>query len=92
LPHASQETHAAVIELATGIHPDVSGVVAELASLRNRLASELDAMGLAVAAAGTHALTLREETQISDALRYGPDHAEVRPCRPKAPSDSVVVA
>ena len=70
LAHASQETHAAVIELTTGIHPDVGGVVAELAWLRNRLAGELDAMGLAVAAAGTHALTLREETQISDARRY----------------------
>ena len=37
-PHASPETHAAVVELATGIHPDVDGVVGELASLRNRLA------------------------------------------------------
>ena len=37
--HTSPETHAAVVELATGIHPDVDGVVAELASLRNRLAT-----------------------------------------------------
>ena len=57
-PHTSPETHAAVVELATGIHPDVAGVVAELASLRNRLSCELDAMGLAVAAAGTHPLTV----------------------------------
>ena len=26
--HTSPETHAAVVELATGIHPDVDGVVA----------------------------------------------------------------
>ena len=52
------ETHAAVIELVTGIHPDVDGVVAELASLRDRLAHELGAMGLSVAAAGTHPLTV----------------------------------
>ena len=69
-PHTSPETHAAVIELATGIHPDVDGVVAELTSLRNRLSCELGAMGLAVAAAGTHPLTVREETEVSGAVRY----------------------
>ena len=69
-PHTSPETHAAVVELATGIHPDVDGVVAELASLRDRLSRELDAMGLTVAAAGTHPLTVREETEVSGATRY----------------------
>ena len=69
-PHTFPETHAAVVELATGIHPDVDGVVAELTSLRNRLSCELAAMGLAVAAAGTHPLTVREETEVSGAVRY----------------------
>ena len=69
-PHTSPETHAAVVELATGIHPDVDGVLAELTSLRNRLSCELGAMGLAVAAAGTHPLTVREETEVSGAVRY----------------------
>jgi glutamate---cysteine ligase / carboxylate-amine ligase len=68
--HTFPETHAGVVELATGVHPDVGGVVAELASLRNRLACELDAMGLAVGAAGTHPLTVREETEVSGAVRY----------------------
>jgi glutamate---cysteine ligase / carboxylate-amine ligase len=69
-PHTSPGTHAAVVELATGIHPDVNGVVAELTSLRNRLSRELDAMGLTVAPAGTHPLTVREETEVSGATRY----------------------
>ena len=69
-PHTSPETHAAVVELATGIHPDVDRVVAELTSLRTRLSRELDAMGLTVAAAGTHPLTVREETEVSGATRY----------------------
>jgi carboxylate-amine ligase len=69
-PHTFQETHAAVVELATGIHPDVDGAVAELTSLRNRLSYELDPMGLAVATAGTHPLTVREETEVSGAVRY----------------------
>ncbi len=68
--HTFPETHAAVVELATGIHPDVDGIVAELTSLRNRLAHELGAMGLSVAAAGTHPLTVREESEISGAVRY----------------------
>jgi carboxylate-amine ligase len=69
-PHASPETHAAVLELATGIRPDVDGVVAELTWLRRRLAGELGGMGLSVAAAGTHPLTVREETEVSGAVRY----------------------
>ncbi len=68
--HTFPETHAAVVELTTGIHPDVDGVVAELASLRNRLSRELDAMGLTVAAAGTHPSTVRDETEVSSAARY----------------------
>jgi carboxylate-amine ligase len=68
--HVSQETHAAVIETATGIHPDVDGVMADLTSLRNRLSHELRAMGLRTAAAGTHPVTVREETEISGAVRY----------------------
>lgn len=68
--HTFPETHAAVVELATGIHPDVSGAVAELGSLRSRLSRELGALGLSVAAAGTHPLTVREETEVSRAVRY----------------------
>ncbi len=68
--HTSPETHAAVVELTTGIHVDVDGVVAELASLRSQLARELGAMGLTVAVAGTHPLTVREETEVSGAARY----------------------
>jgi carboxylate-amine ligase len=70
LLHASPETHAAVIELSTGIHPDVDTVVAELAWLRERLAAELDSSGLSVAGAGMHPLTVREETEVSGAVRY----------------------
>lgn len=68
--HAAPETHAAVIELTTGIHSDVDGVVAELGSLRSRLRHELRTMGLTAAAAGTHPLTIWKDTEVSSAERY----------------------
>jgi glutamate---cysteine ligase / carboxylate-amine ligase len=68
--HASPETHASVLELTTGIHADVDGIVGELARLRNRLTCELGAMGLSAAAAGTHPVSVWEETRVSNAVRY----------------------
>src|SRR5206468_3099877 len=68
--HTAPETHASVVELMTGVHADVDGAVAELYSLRERLAWELAAMGLATAAAGTHPLTTADETEISVSARY----------------------
>jgi gamma-glutamyl:cysteine ligase YbdK (ATP-grasp superfamily) len=62
--HTSPETHAAVVELFTGIHPDADGAAGELASLRNRLGPELRGMGLTAAAAGTHPLSVWEETEV----------------------------
>jgi carboxylate-amine ligase len=64
------ETHASVIELRTGIHTNVDGALVELATLRRRLFDELGALGLSVAASGTHPLTVGEETSISGAARY----------------------
>jgi carboxylate-amine ligase len=70
LLHSSPETHASVVELATGVHTDVDGVAAEMTWLRGRLQLELGAMGLAAAVAGTHPMALREEIEISGAARY----------------------
>ncbi len=64
------ETHAAVVELATGVHAHLSGVALELGSVRTQLKRELAAMGLSVAAAGTHPLTVWQETEVSGSDRY----------------------
>ncbi len=69
--HMEPETHAPVIELATGIHSDVSGAVAELAALRAVLDRELRAMGLIAASAGTYPLAYSGETRLSGSARYG---------------------
>jgi glutamate---cysteine ligase / carboxylate-amine ligase len=68
-PYASPETHAAVVGIATAIHPDVDGVAAELSLLRARLRRELNSIGLTAAAAGTHPKTVSSETMVSGTAR-----------------------
>jgi len=68
--HTSPETRAAVLELATGIHADVGGALAEVAGLRARLARELRPLGLAAAAAGTYPLASPGDTPVSGSPRY----------------------
>ncbi len=69
--HAAPETHAAVIELATGVHSGVGSAVSELASLRARLAKELAAVGLVAASSGTYPLAHAGEFRVSTSARYG---------------------
>jgi glutamate---cysteine ligase / carboxylate-amine ligase len=66
----SPETHASVLELVTGVHYRVSGAVAEIGTLRSRLARELQAFGIAPASAGTHPAAEWERTEVSRAPRY----------------------
>jgi glutamate---cysteine ligase / carboxylate-amine ligase len=68
--HVSAETHQAAIELATDPHQTVAGAIGQLCHLRLWLAEELEHLGLAVAAAGTHPSALWTETLVSPASRY----------------------
>src|SRR4051812_29873552 len=65
------ETHAAVMEIATGVHRTVAGAVAELAALRRRIARAVAGRGLRVAVAGTHPAAVWEDTVVSTHPRYG---------------------
>jgi glutamate---cysteine ligase / carboxylate-amine ligase len=47
------ETHAAVMEIATGVHHRIGDAVAELVALRGELARALGAQGLCAGIAGT---------------------------------------
>jgi carboxylate-amine ligase len=76
--HTSPETHAAVLELTSGVHADVDGATSELGSLRHELEGELRGMGLAAAAAGTHPSTVSEETEVSSFPRYRLIHDSLR--------------
>ena len=66
----STETHAAALELQTGVHGTVAEAVAELGRLRAALAGELEAVGLRGASAGTHPLALGLDTEVSPQDRY----------------------
>ena len=68
--HVAPETHAAVVELATGIHADVTGAAAELAALRVQLAGALAGMNLCAASAGTYPLVSSGESRVSGSARY----------------------
>lgn len=67
---ATSETHASVVEMATGVHATVDGAVTELARLRSELATALEGLGLRAASAGTHPTAVWQETEVSPERRH----------------------
>jgi glutamate---cysteine ligase / carboxylate-amine ligase len=68
--HASAETHACVVELATRPHRTVAEAIAELRGLRGELARALAGRGLRSAVAGTHPTVVWSDVEISPDPRY----------------------
>src|SRR5262245_62109170 len=64
------ETHAAVMEIATGVHDAVDDAVSELSLLRDRLARALGEQNLCAAVAGTHPCAVARDTVLSSQPRY----------------------
>jgi glutamate---cysteine ligase / carboxylate-amine ligase len=64
------ETHAAVMEISTGVHGRVQDAVAELADLRSKLARALTREGVRPAVAGTHPCAVWSDTVLSSHPRY----------------------
>ena len=64
------ETHAAVMEIATGVHRRVGDAVTELAQTRDRVARALAEQGLRAAIAGTHPCAVANDTLLSSHPRY----------------------
>jgi carboxylate-amine ligase len=64
------ETHAAVMEIATGVHRRVGDAVAELAQRRDQVGRALAAQGLRAAVAGTHPSAVASDTVVSAHPRY----------------------
>ena len=64
------ETHAAVMEITTGVHRRVRDAVAELAELRRRMSRALAGHGLRAAVAGMHPSAVWSDTVLSSHARY----------------------
>jgi glutamate---cysteine ligase / carboxylate-amine ligase len=64
------ETHAAVLEITTGVHRRVADAVADLAELRRKMARTLARHGLRAAVAGTHPSAVWSDTVVSSHPRY----------------------
>ncbi len=84
--HAAAETHAAVLELATGAHEEVADAAAELGELRAALESALAELGLRAAAAGTHPTASWQATVVSADSRYQSLHDSLRELARREPT------
>jgi glutamate---cysteine ligase / carboxylate-amine ligase len=74
----SAETHEAALELTTSPHATVGGAIAELGSLRARLAHGARRVGLATAVSGMHPGEMVEDAQVPTAGRYQLVHETMR--------------
>jgi len=70
LEHATDETHRAALELATGVHDDVRSAAEEVRSLRRLLDGSVRSLGMRVACAGTHPSAVWQDTVVSSGKRY----------------------
>ena len=66
----TQETHAAVMEITTGVHRRVADAAAELAELRWTLSRALARHGLRAGVAGMHPTAVGGDTIVSSQPRY----------------------
>ena len=74
----TQETHAAVMEVTTGVHRRVADAVAELAELRWKLSRALADHGLRAGVAGMHPSAVASDTVVSSDPRYREIGASMR--------------
>jgi carboxylate-amine ligase len=84
--HVAGETHAAVVELATGVHTSVAEAASELRALRAGLAEELDRLGLRAASAGTHPTAVWQDTAVSSRARYQLVYSSMRELARREPT------
>jgi len=80
------ETHACVVEIRTGPHATVGGLVDELAGLRSSLEQALAPGGMRAAMAGTHPLARHEDVEVSTAPRYREVEARMRALARREPT------
>ncbi len=84
--HLDTETHSSVIELQTGVHPDVQGAIGELRTLRGAVSETTAAMGMRAASAGTHPTALWTDVVVSGGERSRQVHQSMRELARREPT------
>ena len=85
------ETNAASVEHASSPQRIVADAVAELAGLREQLAAEMEALGVATVAAATHPFANWEESEVSPGKRYRYVHETMRELARREPTHAMHV-
>ncbi|HWI21895.1 MAG TPA: YbdK family carboxylate-amine ligase [Baekduia sp.] len=80
------ETHASAVEIETKPHATVSAAVAEIASLRSKLAAGLRALDVRAAVSGTHPFAMGNGTEVSAGPRYVEIHDTMRELARREPT------
>ena len=84
--HVSAETHMSVLELATGVHPDVAGGADELRRLRAELHGALAPLALRPAGAGTHPFAVWHQIVVHSGDRQQAVYASMRELARREPT------
>ena len=84
--HASAETHAAALELATGVHDTVGAAIDELRGLRSALRQTAEGCALAVAVSGTHPFAVWRDVAVSTGARQALVYGSMRELARREPT------
>jgi len=81
-----RETHAAAVELATGVHASVARAAVELRELRHAVRATALDLDLAVASSGTHPFTMWREIAVSRGARQDAVYGSMRELARREPT------
>ncbi|MFT4035151.1 MAG: YbdK family carboxylate-amine ligase [Patulibacter sp.] len=85
-PQFHRETHAAAVELSTGVHTQVSGAIDELRTLRRAMRETCDPLELQVASSGTHPFAVSREISVSRGERQAAVYGSMRELARREPT------
>ena len=81
-----RETHAAAVELATGVHTKVSEAIDDLAHLRRTMRQTCDPLELQVASSGTHPFAVSREISVTQGERQAAVYGSMRELARREPT------
>lgn len=85
-PRCQRETHAAAVELASDVHADVDGAIADLRNMRNKMRATCEPLELQVASAGTHPFAVSREISVSRGERQAAVYGSMRELARREPT------